>query len=220
MTCQLCGAQAPTHRVRLQTYTALLIGFRRTIEGDLCWHCIQATYRRCQLHCLFLGWLGILSIIVNPLILIDNTMNHNRAKRALLPDGHSAWHPALVLLLAILVAAIIVIAIVHPRSSLPINQFTPTPAPSACTSWRDAPQLVGSYHCLCGAVVNTYADPNSTAFFIGFSNSPDSFYAVSFEYYWNDLKGQCVQVCGVIDTYRNRPQIIIRDPATQLFACP
>ena len=65
-----------------------------------------------------------------------------------------------------------------------------------------------------------YQDPGSSAFFINFSPDQTAFYAVSFDYYWPNLEGSCVQICGTIETYRGRPQIVIRDAESQMLGCP
>jgi hypothetical protein len=97
---------------------------------------------------------------------------------------------------------------------------TPNPIPPACLSWRDASDQIGTYTCLCGKVTQTYQDPGSSAFFIDFSRDRSAFYAVSFDYYWQDLEDTCVQICGIVETYDGRPQIIIREPEHQLLECP
>jgi hypothetical protein len=85
-----------------------------------------------------------------------------------------------------------------------------------CTSWQQADKYVGSYRCICGTVVNTYFDDGSGAFFVDFSFDRSSFYIVSFEYTWEGLEGNCVQVCGTIRPYNGRPQI--KNPS-QLLEC-
>jgi hypothetical protein len=91
---------------------------------------------------------------------------------------------------------------------------------SSCTSWAQASRYIGTDTCLCGTVTTTYRDPQSGAFFIDFSSDRSAFYVVSFDYYWENMTGGCIQVCGTVTTYDGRPQIIIRDPASQLFYCP
>jgi hypothetical protein len=93
------------------------------------------------------------------------------------------------------------------------------PAPQ-CTSWRDAGQYVGTYQCLCGTVTDTYQDPNSSAFFINFTRDRSAFYAISFEHRWANLEGHCVQICGQIETYQGRPQIVIGDLDQLVLECP
>lgn len=64
--------------------------------------------------------------------------------------------------------------------------------------------------------MDTYA--TESAFFINYSQDRTSFYGVSFDFRWENLVGRCVRLRGVIETYRGRPEIIIRDPA-QLEFC-
>jgi hypothetical protein len=91
---------------------------------------------------------------------------------------------------------------------------------SSCTSWTQASRFVGSYRCLCGTVTSTYRDPQSGAFFIDFTDDRSAFYAVSFDYYWENMQDDCIRICGMVATYEGRPQIVIREPANQLFHCP
>jgi hypothetical protein len=95
-----------------------------------------------------------------------------------------------------------------------------TEGPPECTSWRDGGQYVGTYQCLCGTVTDTYQDPNSAAFFINFTSDRSAFYAISFEHRWTNLEDHCIQVCGQIETYQGRPQIVIRDLGQLVLECP
>lgn len=70
--------------------------------------------------------------------------------------------------------------------------------------------------CVRGTVYSTFKSGNT--FFIDFDGSRTSFYAVSFNYSWDTLKGQCVELAGKISPYKGRPQIII-DSRDQLSMC-
>jgi hypothetical protein len=100
--------------------------------------------------------------------------------------------------------------------SLPSKAQTPP----ACISWRDAGTHLGTHQCFCGTVVDTYQDSGSTAFFINFSLDRSAFYVVSFDWYREDMAGECIQVCGTVESYEGRPQIVIRSPDSQVFDCP
>ncbi len=65
-------------------------------------------------------------------------------------------------------------------------------------------------------MVDTHA--TESAFFINYSQDRTAFYGVSFDLRWENLVGRCVRLRGVIETYRGRPEIIIRDRA-QLEFC-
>jgi hypothetical protein len=69
-----------------------------------------------------------------------------------------------------------------------------------------------------GTVYSTYKDAQSGAFFIDFDNTRTSFYAVSFKYTWDGLKGKCVGISGKIVPYRDRPEIVV-ESETQLALC-
>lgn len=103
----------------------------------------------------------------------------------------------------------------------------PGPAPSAtaisaernpdgCLKYQFADRYIGQEECVSGTVVGTY--DSGSAFFINYSEDRSSFYGVSFDFRWENLVGRCVRLRGVIETYRGRPEIIIRDRA-QLEFC-
>lgn len=86
----------------------------------------------------------------------------------------------------------------------------------SCISWKEAFAHIGEQTCVTGIVTSTYN--SGRAFFINFTSNRTAFYAVSFDYIWDDLQGSCVIVEGEIVRYENRPEIIIRDP-NQLKSC-
>jgi hypothetical protein len=90
---------------------------------------------------------------------------------------------------------------------------SPTPQ---CIEWSQAAEHMGETLCVRGTVYSTNLTGNT--FFIDFDRFQDSFYAVSFRYAWQELKGKCVQITGKIAPYHNRPQIII-DRKEQLAYC-
>lgn len=109
----------------------------------------------------------------------------------------------------------------------PLPTSTPAPAPSAtvasaernpdgCLKYQFADRYIGQQDCVSGTVVGTYDAGN--AFFINYSEDRTAFYGVSFDLRWENLAGRCVRLRGLIETYRGRPQIIIRE-ASQLELC-
>lgn len=102
----------------------------------------------------------------------------------------------------------------------------PSPAPTMpiyskrvqeCIPWTQANKYINETTCVWGIVTSTYYSEN--AFFINFSETDYSvFYGVSFDYRWDNLKGRCIILNGLIQTYEGRPEIIIEHP-TQLESC-
>lgn len=76
---------------------------------------------------------------------------------------------------------------------------------------------IGEQACVEGFVTETY--DSGRAFFINFDPAPGTFYAVAFDHKFPDIEGSCVRISGKIQTYRGRPQIIIRDPDAQMASC-
>jgi PBP1b-binding outer membrane lipoprotein LpoB len=89
-------------------------------------------------------------------------------------------------------------------------------AQASCIDWKDASTNVNRTTCVRGVVANTSL--SGTTFFIDFDNTRASFYAVSFTYTWENLRGKCVEISGRISLYSGRPQIII-DKQDQLKFC-
>ena len=100
--------------------------------------------------------------------------------------------------------------------ALQIPEPTPSAPSSTCIRWNQASTHVGENTCVYGDVYSTY--DSGKAFFINFSPHTTSFYAVSFDWTWEDLENTCIEVRGAIETYQGRPQIIIHDP-DQLQDC-
>lgn len=110
-------------------------------------------------------------------------------------------------------------------TATPSPRPSPTPSatlnsaernPDGCLKYQFAGRYVGQQECVSGTVVGTY--DSGSAFFINYSEDRGSFYGVSFDFRWENLVGRCVRLWGVIETYRGRPEIIIRDRA-QLEFC-
>ena len=76
MICQACGIEAPTKYIELhQNIGALVLRFHRSIKGNLCKTCIDSHFREYTLITLFLGWWGIISLFMTPVILVSNISN-------------------------------------------------------------------------------------------------------------------------------------------------
>jgi len=96
------------------------------------------------------------------------------------------------------------------------TQSVPLYETDDCIYWSHAYNRLGQNTCVYGDVYSTY--DSDDGFFIDFSRDKTAFYAVSFDWIWEDLEDTCVVVYGSIGTYESRPQIIIRDP-DQLQDC-
>ena len=89
MICQICGIEAPTTHIELhQNIGALVMRFHRTIKGNLCKTCIDRHFREYTLITLLLGWWGIISFFMTPVILVANISNYIKARNvAPVPPG-------------------------------------------------------------------------------------------------------------------------------------
>jgi hypothetical protein len=77
-----------------------------------------------------------------------------------------------------------------------------------CIAWRWAPDHLGQEQCVEGGVLRV--DESEGAFLLIFGPGSDSFYGVSFDLDLSDLVGKCVRIVGTIETYKDRPAIIIK----------
>jgi hypothetical protein len=74
MFCQVCGAAAPTQYVALHQNIGLLVmRFYQGVEGNLCKSCINSYFWSYTGVNMLLGWWGMISLIITPFFLINNT---------------------------------------------------------------------------------------------------------------------------------------------------
>jgi len=77
MICQACGIEAPTRYVAFyQNIGALVIRFSRSAEGNFCKSCIHSTFWEFTLKSLFLGWWGLISLIITPFFILNNIVRY------------------------------------------------------------------------------------------------------------------------------------------------
>ena len=80
-SCQQCGAAGPVHHVKFESNVGLLvIRFRQSVEGNLCWPCIQKEYRSHTTTNWLLGWWGIISFFATISYLSENSASYYKAK--------------------------------------------------------------------------------------------------------------------------------------------
>ncbi len=77
MLCQVCGVEAPTKKVTFyQHMGAIVLMFTKTMKGKLCKSCINKTFWKFSLMTLFLGWWGVISFFLTPLVLLNNFIRY------------------------------------------------------------------------------------------------------------------------------------------------
>ena len=77
MNCQVCGSYAPTKHVTFhQNIGALVLRFRKKLEGNLCKSCVHKTFWKMTLITLAVGWLGVISLIIAPIFIILNIVQY------------------------------------------------------------------------------------------------------------------------------------------------
>ncbi|MDX1964010.1 MAG: hypothetical protein SFX18_12720 [Pirellulales bacterium] len=77
MLCQHCGVEASTKYVAFyQNIGALIMRFTKSIEGNLCKSCIHKQYWSLTGTTAILGWWGMISLVVTPFLLLNNTVRY------------------------------------------------------------------------------------------------------------------------------------------------
>ncbi len=75
--CQSCGVEAPSKYVEFhQNIGALFMRFHKSFKGDLCKRCLHERFWTMTSITLAIGWLGIISIIVAPIFVINNIVRY------------------------------------------------------------------------------------------------------------------------------------------------
>ncbi len=77
MICQSCGVEAPTRHVAFyQNIGALVMRFSSSIEGNLCKSCVHRHFWKMTTTNVFLGWWGVISLIVTPFFILNNLIRY------------------------------------------------------------------------------------------------------------------------------------------------
>jgi hypothetical protein len=77
MSCQACGAIAPTkHVVFHQNIGALFVRFHKRCESNMCNSCIRKYFWEYTLITLFFGWWGVISFFVTPFFVVSNVVRY------------------------------------------------------------------------------------------------------------------------------------------------
>jgi hypothetical protein len=80
MICQACGIEAPTRKVFfVQHIGAIVMFFHKRIGGLFCRSCVNRYFTEYFFKTLFLGWWGIISVFVTPVVLLIDLANYFRA---------------------------------------------------------------------------------------------------------------------------------------------
>ncbi len=73
MPCQMCRRDVPTKFVTLQQNIGMLVARQlRTVRGNLCKRCIRKQFWRLTGLTLITGWWGMISIVVNVVVIVNN----------------------------------------------------------------------------------------------------------------------------------------------------
>ena len=80
MRCQCCGNYAPTSYVEFyQNIGALVARFSKSVKGELCKGCINTYFFKYTLTTAAIGWFGMISAIVTPCFIVNNTYYYFRS---------------------------------------------------------------------------------------------------------------------------------------------
>jgi hypothetical protein len=77
MYCQKCGCQAPTRHVTFHQNIGLLVmRLYNGTDGHLCKPCIHSTFWTYTAVNMTVGWLGVISLILAPIFMINNIVQY------------------------------------------------------------------------------------------------------------------------------------------------
>lgn len=77
--CQVCATPGPVRSVSYQrNIGAIYLRFYKRIAGDMCENCAGKHFWEYTLTTLFLGWLGVISFIFSPFVIIGNYISYVR----------------------------------------------------------------------------------------------------------------------------------------------
>ena len=77
MYCQKCGCQAPTRHVSFHQNIGLLVmRLYNGTDGHLCKPCIHKTFWTYTAVNMTVGWLGVISLILAPIFMINNIVQY------------------------------------------------------------------------------------------------------------------------------------------------
>jgi len=77
MACEACGARAETKYVAFyQNIGLLVMRMSKAAEGNMCKSCIHKHFWEYTAINMFLGWWGMISLIITPFFIINNTVRY------------------------------------------------------------------------------------------------------------------------------------------------
>jgi hypothetical protein len=78
--CQCCAREVPTIKVGLNRHIgAIVFMFHKSLNGHLCKPCINKLFWEYTPITFFLGWWGIISVVITPVVLINNVIVYLRS---------------------------------------------------------------------------------------------------------------------------------------------
>jgi len=77
MICQFCGIEAPTKKVSFhQNIGMLVMRMSKSASGNMCKSCVHKTFWTFEPINLFLGWWGVISVLINVVIIPWNLIQY------------------------------------------------------------------------------------------------------------------------------------------------
>lgn len=78
--CQFCNRRGPTIHVTLNRHVgAILLMFHRSLGGAFCKDCVAKTFWQYTLVTALLGWWGMMSFFITPIVLTNNVIAYARS---------------------------------------------------------------------------------------------------------------------------------------------
>lgn len=136
--CQACGVHGPTRYVEFyQNIGAAVMRFHKSVKGRLCRECIERFFWPFTGKTLLFGWLGIISAIIYPFILLNNLFRYLGALGLPRPANYplvrasSAWKNALLTAAAIAALALLLTPLDTSAAAPPYSPAQQSSPPTA-----------------------------------------------------------------------------------------
>jgi hypothetical protein len=240
-SCDICGAVAATKYSEFyENIGALVMRYYRSVRGNLCKGCIDAFFWNYTGKTMLLGWWGVISFIVTPFILLNNSIRYLTSLGMSRPFARFGPVPSPLWTFTTMAGFVLVgfigtsLFVIPPTPepfrpvsasaaspSLPAalpTPFRPRPTTTpSCIPWSAVTrQHLGKTICVYGYVNEVYTrSPFATV--IRFGTDPSEFFMVDGEYTYPEVgQGACVQAIAPVKSLDDR---LFQDVAGELLKC-
>ena len=238
--CESCGLTVQTKYVEFHENIGMLFARQhRAVKGNLCKSCIDFYFWNLTGKTMLLGWWSMSSVIIAPLILLNNLLRFIFTAGMKKTRSINSLHPSQFWVFSTIGGFLLISYFLlsvfsstptrtaqsaySPSSTsvpvptrVPTKVKTPTPSPPNCFLWNEITSAMnGRKVCVYGTVYSVY-NTKETSTRIEFSPQPNTFFLYNVNHVYPDLnKGDCVAAEEVVQLISNIPYMEI----SNLYKC-